>query len=75
MNEKTKIGLSDETRNSCGKKNDIWGEVESILNPKERDKSDKWCEVMTLAEKYGFIRFAYAGFAMLSIDKEAMKVK
>ena len=39
----------------------------------ERDKSDKWTEVMGLAEEYGFIRFAYGGFAMLSIDEEAMK--
>jgi hypothetical protein len=39
----------------------------------ERNKEDEWAEVMQLAEQYGFIRFAYAGFAMLSIDEEAME--
>lgn len=47
----------------------------SAINHKERNKGDEWAEVMQLAEKYGFIRFAYAGFAMLSIDEEAMKAK
>jgi len=37
------------------------------------DKQIAWDEVMKLAEKYGFIRFAYSGFAMLSIDEEVMK--
>ena len=32
-------------------------------------KSKQWEEVMKLAKKYGFIRFAYAGFAMLSIEE------
>jgi len=39
----------------------------------ELDKSVAWDEIMKLVEKYGFIRFAYAGFAMLSIDEEVMK--
>ena len=38
-------------------------------------KEVEWEEVMKLAEEYGFIRFAYAGFAMLSIDEEVMKTK
>jgi len=41
----------------------------------KEDKEAAWVEVMNLAAKYGFIRFAYAGFAMLSIDEEVMKVK
>ena len=45
------------------------------MNKEEGDKSDRWFEVMKLAEEYGFILFAYAGFAMLSIDEEAMKIK
>jgi len=40
---------------------------------KNDKKSKQWEEVMKLAEKYGFIRMAYAGVALLSIDKEAMK--
>ena len=51
------------------------GEAESEVDLEERDKGDKWTEVMKLAEQYGFILFAYAGFAMLSIDEEAMKLK
>ena len=45
------------------------------MTTKERDKMDKWAEVMKLADKYGFIRFAYSGFAMLSIAEEATKTK
>ena len=45
----------------------------STIDQKDKSNGDKWAEVMQLAEKYGFIRFAYAGFAMLSIDEEAMK--
>lgn len=41
----------------------------------ELDKGVAWDEVMALAETYGFIRFAYGGFAMLSIDEEVMKGK
>jgi len=41
----------------------------------QEDKVAAWEEVMNLAEKYGFIRFAYAGFAMLNINEEEMKVK
>ena len=37
------------------------------------DRQIAWVEVMKLAEQYGFIRFAYGGFAMLSIDEEVMK--
>lgn len=47
----------------------------SVINHIARKKGDEWAEVMQLAEKYGFIRFAYAGFAMLSIDEEGMKEK
>ena len=47
----------------------------TAIKHEERNKEDEWAEVMQLAEKYGFIRFAYAGFAMLSIDEEAMKEK
>ena len=47
----------------------------SEVDSEDRDKKAKWAEVMKLAEQYGFIRFAYGGFAMLSIDKEAMKTK
>jgi hypothetical protein len=47
----------------------------STIDPKERNKGDEWAEVMQLAEQYSFIRFAYAGFAMLSIDEEGMEVK
>jgi len=39
------------------------------------DRQIAWVEVMKLAEQYGFIRFAYGGFAMLSIDEEAIKTK
>lgn len=45
--------------------------MSSYKNPKHAE----WEEVMQLAKKYGFIRFAYAGFAMLSIDEEVMEVK
>ena len=45
----------------------------TAIDHKERNKGDEWAEVMQLAEKYGFIRFAYAGFAMLSIDGEVEK--
>jgi len=37
------------------------------------EKEEQWEEVMRLAEKYGFIRMAYAGVALLSIDMEAME--
>ena len=67
------MGLSDDTLRLYGKKKDGQGEAESIVKYKERDRGDKWNEVMRLAEKYGFIWFAYAGFAMLSIDEEVMK--
>ena len=50
-------------------------EVKSKINTEERDKEDKWIEVMKRAEQYGFIQFVYSGFAMLSIDEEAMKTK
>lgn len=40
---------------------------------KSDKKLEQWEEVMKLAEKYGFIRMAYAGVALLSIDKEAME--
>ena len=33
------------------------------------EKTEQWEEVMKLAEKYGFIRFAYAGTALLSIEE------
>ena len=33
------------------------------------EKPEQWEEVMKLAEKYGFIRFAYAGTALLSIEE------
>ena len=33
------------------------------------EKAEPWEEVMKLAEKYGFIRFAYAGTALLSIEE------
>jgi len=33
------------------------------------EKGEKWEEVMKLAEKYGFIRFAYAGTALLTIEE------
>ena len=45
----------------------------SAIDQKEKTEEDKWTEVMKLAEEYGFIRFAYGGFAMLSIDEETMK--
>ena len=51
------------------------GEAESEVDLEERDKGDKWIEVMKLAEEYGFIRFAYGGFAMLSINEEEMAIK
>ena len=47
----------------------------SEVDLEERDKTDKWIEVMKLAEEYGFIRFAYAGFAMLSLTEEIMEAK
>jgi hypothetical protein len=47
----------------------------TAVKHEERKRGDEWAEVMQLADKYGFIRFAYAGFAMLSIDEEAMEVK
>ena len=47
----------------------------SAIDQKEKSNGDKWTEVMKLAEEYGFIRFAYGGFAMLSIDEEVMKEK
>jgi len=47
----------------------------SVIDQKERSKGDTWADVMELAEGYGFIRFAYGGFAMLSIDEEVMKGK
>lgn len=53
----------------------IQAEKEMQIIEKERDKRKKWEEVMQLAEEYGFIRFAYVGFAMLSIDEEAMNKK
>ncbi len=31
--------------------------------------NENWDEVMKLAEKYGFIRFAHAGTALLSIEE------
>ena len=40
---------------------------------KKEDKVAAWGKVMKLAEKYGFIRFAYGGFAMLSVDEEVME--
>lgn len=46
-----------------------------VINQKERDTGDKWSEVMKLAEGYGFIRFAYGGVALLSIEEEVMKEK
>jgi hypothetical protein len=68
MNEKTKIGLSDATLDSI-----IQSEKEAIIEEKKREKSNNWDEVMKLAEKYGFIRFAYGGFAMLSIYEEEIE--
>jgi len=47
----------------------------SAIDQKEKTEEDKWTEVMKLAEEYGFIRFAYGGVAMLSIDEEVMKEK
>ena len=47
----------------------------SEVDSEERNRNDKWIEVMKLAEEYGFIRFAYVGFAMLSITEEAMEIK
>ena len=32
------------------------------------EKAEQWEEVMKLAEKYGFIKFAYAGVALLSTE-------
>lgn len=37
------------------------------------EKAEQWEEVMELAKKYEFIRFAYAGVALLSIDKEEVE--
>jgi hypothetical protein len=31
----------------------------SAIDIKDRNKGDEWAGVMKLAEKYGFIRFAY----------------
>jgi hypothetical protein len=45
----------------------------SAIGQKEKNTCDKWAEVMKLAERYGFIRFAYGGVALLSIEEEAMK--
>jgi len=42
---------------------------------KREDKTEAWDEVMKRAKENGFIRFAYGGFAMLSIDEGVMKVK
>jgi len=61
--------MNGNTETKCTK------EAESKINLEERDKSDSWDEVMQLAEQYGFIRFAYGGFAMLSIDEAVMKGK
>ena len=47
----------------------------SAIDQKEKNKRDKGTEVMKLAEEYGFIRFAYGGVALLSIDKDVMKEK
>ena len=47
----------------------------SAIKHVESDKQAEWEEVMKLGEKYGFIRFAYAGFAMLSMDEEVIKEK
>jgi len=47
----------------------------SAIDHKEKTEEEKWTEVMKLAEEYGFIRFAYGGFAMLSIDEEVIKEK
>lgn len=36
---------------------------------------EKWAEVMTLAEKYGFILQAYSGVAILATPEEQEKLK
>ena len=48
-------------------------EKEMAIVEKAHRKEEKWREVIKLAEEYGFIRFTYAGFAMLSINEEAMR--